>query len=317
MAPATNIGAASPVGGQGEDIPGTLGQKIMNDAIAKMRSIAVLRDRNVDWAVSTVEHAVSAPATEAVRLKAVDGIAATIDDVISFANGRQVEIHGQPRTLDLTGATTVEQGMNPFQSFLHLLSDENIAFLLLSIGSTALLFEVMSPNFVTGILGALAVILAFIGFGSLPLNVAGLLLIALGIVLFGLEATVTSHGLLAVGGLVSFVLGASALYSIPGDPFAAPGAVAGPVIAVTTTTLGAFMVLIVFGAVRSRHVRGSAGMIGSTLGIGTRGVVRRPLEPRGSVYAGGEEWTARTVDDRPLERGVPVKVVRVDGLTVV
>ncbi|HKG56299.1 MAG TPA: nodulation protein NfeD [Candidatus Limnocylindrales bacterium] len=317
MAPGTNIGAASPVGGQGEDIPGTLGQKVKNDAIAKMRSIAEERHRNVDWAVSTVDTARSSPASEAVSLHAVDGIAATLDDVISFANGKQVDIRGQARTLDLTGATTSEAAMNPFQSFLHLLSDENIAFLLLSIGSTGLLFEVMSPNFVTGILGALAVILAFIGFGSLPLNVAGLLLIALGIVLFGLETTVTSHGLLAVGGLVSFVLGASALYSVPGDPFAAPGAVAVPVIAVTTITLAAFMVLIVVGAVRSRHLGRNPGMVGAALGIGTRGVVRRPLDPRGSVYAGGEEWTARSVDDRPLERGVPVKVVEVDGLTVV
>ena len=107
--------------------------------------------------------------------------------------------------------------MNPFQAFLHLLSDPNIAFLLFSVGSLGLTYELINPNFVTGILGALAIILAFVGFGSLPLNVAGLLLVGLALVLFGLETTVTSHGLLAVGGVVCFFLGASALYTAPGD----------------------------------------------------------------------------------------------------
>lgn len=316
MAPGTSIGAASPIGGSGEDIPGTLGQKVKNDAIAKIRAIAEARHRNVAWAVSTVDTAVSAPASEAVSVGAVDGIAASLDDVITFANGKSVEVGGATRTLDLTGATTTESGMNPFQSFLHLLSDPNIAFLLLSVGSTGLLFEVMSPNFVTGILGGLALILAFIGFGSLPLNVAGLLLIGLGIVLFGLETTVTSHGLLAVGGLVAFALGASALYSLPGDPFTAPAMVMTPVVVVATFTFAVFMVLIVIGAIRSRRVTGGPGMVGSQLDAGTRGIVRRPLAPFGSVYAGGEEWTARSIDDRPLDRGAAVKVVAVNGLTV-
>ena len=106
--------------------------------------------------------------------------------------------------------------MNPFQSIIHLLSDPNIAFILLTLGFYGLLFELQSPNFVTGILGAIALILAFIGFGSLPLNVAGCLLIGLAVLLFVLETTVTSHGLLAVGGLVCFVLGAFTLYTAPG-----------------------------------------------------------------------------------------------------
>ena len=110
--------------------------------------------------------------------------------------------------------------MNPLQSFLHLLSDPNIAFILFTLGFYGLLFELQSPNFVTGILGAIAIVLAFIGFGSLPLNVAGLLLIGLGVVLFVLEFTVTSHGLLTVGGIVCFALGASALYTEPGTPTA-------------------------------------------------------------------------------------------------
>jgi membrane-bound serine protease (ClpP class) len=316
MAPGTNIGAASPVGSGGEDIPGTLGEKVKNDAIAKITSIAEARHRNVEWAVSAVDKAVSAPASVAVQQHVVDGIAASLDEVIAFANGKQVEVHGTTRTLDLTGATTRELAMNPFQSFLHLLSDPNIAALLFSVGSLGLLYELMNPNFVTGILGGLAVILAFIGFGSLPLNAAGLLLVILAVVLFALETTVTSHGLLAVGGLVCFVLGASALYTEPGDPFAPVVQVAPQLIAVMTVTAAAFVFLIVYAVMRTRTMTASPGTVGAALPSGTPAVVRRPLEPVGSVYAAGEEWTARSTGDRKLERGTPVRIVGVDGLTV-
>jgi membrane-bound serine protease (ClpP class) len=318
MAPGTNIGAASPVGGSGEDIEGTLGDKVKNDAIAKIRSIAEQRGRNVSWAVSTVDQAISSPATEAVALNAVNGIAATLDEVRAAANGKTVTLHGgREVTLDLTDATFSELGMNPFQGFLHLLSDPNIAFILITVGFYGLIFELQNPNFVTGIVGALAIILAFIGFGTLPLNVAGLILIGFAILLFALEPTVTSHGLLTVGGLVCFVLGASALYTAPGDPFGPIVFVATPLIVVMTVTTAVFMGLIVYATIRSRSMVGSPGLVGAALGIGTSGIVRRPLEPLGSIYAAGEEWTARSVDDRPLDRGTPVKVVEVDGLTAV
>jgi membrane-bound serine protease (ClpP class) len=198
-----------------------------------------------------------------------------------------------------------------------LLSDPNIAALLFSVGSLGLLYELMNPNFVTGILGGLAVILAFIGFGSLPLNAAGLLLLILAVVLFALETTVTSHGLLAVGGLVCFVLGASALYTAPGDPFEPIVRVAPEVVVVMTVTIAAFMALIVYAALRTREMRPSPGLVGGRLATGTPAVVRRPLGPVGSVYAAGEEWTARTAGDQPLDRGTPVRVVEIDGLTVI
>ena len=180
MAPGTNIGAASPVGSGGEDITGTIGEKVRNDAIANIKSIAETRGRDVDWAVSTVDKAVSSSALEAVAVGAVDGIATSLDDVRRKADGQIVHVGAQPVKVDIGDAPFVDLPMNPFQSILHLLSDPNIAFILLTIGFYGLIFELMSPNFVTGILGAIALILAFIGFGSLPLNVAGLLLIGLG-----------------------------------------------------------------------------------------------------------------------------------------
>jgi membrane-bound serine protease (ClpP class) len=208
--------------------------------------------------------------------------------------------------------------MGAFLSFIRLLSDPTIAFLLLSIGSAGLLAELYAPNFVTGILGGLALILAFIGLGALPLNIGGLLLIIFGLVLIGLELTVMSHGLLGFGGIVCFALGASALFTDPVDPFEPLVRVAAPVVVTTTVTAAVLIALIAYGAIRSRGMTAPVGVVGSASGLppGAHGVVRMPLEPIGSIHAEGEEWTARSADDRPIERGTPVKVVSVDGLTV-
>jgi membrane-bound serine protease (ClpP class) len=319
MAPGTSIGAASPVSGQGEDIPGTLGDKVRNDAIAKITAIAEERNRNVNWARQAVSEARSSSASEAVGLGVVDGIASTLDEVLAFANGRQVKVGGSTVTLDLTGATTSQIDMSPFIAFFRLLMDPTIAFLLFSAGSAGLLAELWSPNFVTGILGAILIILAFIGLGSLPLNIGGLLLILLAMVLFGLELTVTSHGLLGFGGLVCFALGASALFTTPVDPFTPLVRVAAPVIVTTTATAAIFLALVVWAAVRSRGMTSPEGTVGRAVALqpGAEAIVRRPIEPVGSVYVAGEEWSARTADGRPLDRGVQVRVVRTDGLTAI
>jgi membrane-bound serine protease (ClpP class) len=210
--------------------------------------------------------------------------------------------------------------MNPLQAFLHLLADPNIAFILFTLGFYGLLFELQNPNFVTGILGAFALILAFVGFGSLPLNVAGLLLVGLAIILFVLELTVTSHGLLAIGGLVAFVLGASALYTEPGTPTAPSVEVAMPVLAAMTALTAAFLAGILWVAWRTHRmppvIIGVADRHAAILPPGTTGDVRRPLAPRGVVYAAGEDWTARSADGRPVAQGTPVRIVGHDGLTL-
>ena len=212
MAPGTSIGAASPVDSSGGDIGGTLGEKVRNDAAAKIQSIAEARGRNVEWARSTVLEAASASATQAVALGAADGIAATLDQVLAFSDGKTVEVGPtkQPVTLELSGATTSEAAMGPLQSFLHLLADPNIAFVLFVIGGLGLATELVHPNLLTGIVGSICLVLAFIGFGSLPLNVAGLILIGLGLLLFVLEVNIPSHGLLTLGGLICLALGGAA-----------------------------------------------------------------------------------------------------------
>ena len=317
MAPGTNIGAASPVGGQGEDIGGTLGEKVKNDAIAFITSIADERGRAVEPAVRAVRDAASFTATEAVDLDLVDGVAKDLPTLLAAIDGQVVQVGGRPVTLETSDAVVETSPMGPLESFLHLLADPNIAFILLMVGTYGLFFELQNPNFVTGILGALAIILAFIGFGSLPLNVGGLLLIGLAIVLFILEHTVTSHGLLTIGGLVCLALGAAALYTDSGSPTAPVVAVGLPTIVAVVGATAAFMGLIVVIGVRSRRLRGTPGTVGVAVASGTVGEVRTPLAPIGTVYAGGEEWSAKSADEQVLQRGTPVRIVRQDGLTLI
>jgi len=317
MAQGTNIGAASPISSSGEDIGGTLGEKVKNDAIANITAIAQARGRPVDWAVSTVSEAKSYSAEEAVAAGAVDGIASTVEEVLAAADGRTVTVAGgREVTLATVTATPVEVPMNPLQGFLHLLSDPNIAFILFTIGFYGLIFEVQNPNLATGILGAICILLAFIGFGSLPLNVAGLLLIALGLVLVLLETQVTSHGLLAIGAVICVALGAAALYTEPGSPTAPDVTVALPVLLTVVGLTGAFAALITVVAYRSRHAPQSPVLVGSLQAVGQGGKVARPIDPVGSVLAVGEEWTARSTDGRSIPRGTAVRVVRQDGLTL-
>jgi membrane-bound serine protease (ClpP class) len=322
MAPGTNIGAASPVGSGGEDLTGTIGTKVKNDAIANITSIAQARGRNVEWAVSTVDKAVSSSAIEAVAKGAVNGIATSLEDVRTKADGQTVKVKNEDVTVDLGDAPFVDLDMNPFQSIIHLLSDPNIAFILLTIGFYGLLFELQSPNFVTGVLGAIAIILAFVGFGSLPLNVGGLLLIGLAILLFVLEFTVTSHGLLTVGGLVCFVLGAFALYTAPGSPTAPDVTVAAPLVLAMALMTAAFMALCLFVIVRVRRrglaYAGGFGAGGSSrVPAGSEGFAKTSLSPLGVVYTAGEEWTARSSSGADIPSGADIRVVGQDGLTLI
>jgi len=264
-----------------------------------------------------VRDAKSSPASEAVALGAVDGIADSVEAVLAAAHGREVTVAGQPVVLDLQGATIREAAMNPLQGFLHLLSDPNIAFVLFTVAVYGLIFELQNPNFVTGILGALALILAFIGFGSLPLNLAGLLLIAFGILLFVLEFQVASHGLLTVGGIVCFALGASALYTQPGDPTGPIVEVATPLIVVMTVTTAVLMGLVAVAAVRTRRMPAPAGTVGVRVPLGTLGTVQAPLDPIGTAYLAGEAWSARTEDGSAIPRSAAVRLVGFDGLTAV
>ncbi|MEO5965414.1 MAG: NfeD family protein [Candidatus Limnocylindrales bacterium] len=216
-----------------------------------------------------------------------------------------------------SGATETTAA-GPFQGLLDVLGDPNVAFVLFTIGLLGLLLELVSTNLVTGILGGIALLLAFVGFGSLPVNLAGLLLVALGVVLFVLETQIVSHGLLTLGGIISFALGASMLYTQPGtDPSAPLVQVAPPLIVVATATTAVIMVFITLAAIRTRGMGSTAGTVGVPVAAGATGVVQAPLRPVGTVHLAGETWSARTADARPLERNVPVRLVGFDGLIAI
>lgn len=317
MAPGTRIGAASPINSSGGDIPGTLGDKVRNDTIAFARSIAQERGRPVDWAEATVSEARSSSALDAVALGVVDGIAPTIEDVVASANGRTVTVAGRGDVvLALAGAPVTEVPTNPLGGILRFLANPNVAFLLFTIGALSLLFEAQNPNLLTGIFGVVAIALASIGFVNLPTDLAGLLLVAIGLGLLALEPAIPSHGLLTVVGVASFVVGGSVLFT-QSDRFGPSVQVALPLLAVAAVTAAAFGTLISVTALRTRRMAAPSGIGPPMLPAGTEGEVRSPLAPVGSVYAAGEEWSARSADDRPLDRGTPVRVVRSDGLTVI
>ncbi len=317
MAPGTNIGAASPISSTGGDIGGTLGVKVLNDAIANISSIAVARGRPVAWAASTVAEARSYSAADAVAAGAVDGIAASLDDVLAAANGRSVTVAGSPVTLALAGVPTTEEGMNLLQAFLHDLADPDLAFVLFVVGVLGIAFEFHATNFLTGTLGGIAILFSLVGFGNLPVNVLGILLVGIGLILIVAETQITSHGLLSLGAAICVALGAATFYTTPGAPTGPDVSVALPVIVVVTGMTGGFGLLVAFAAVRVREMRSSPVLVGSLRVVGEPGKVARPINPVGSVVAAGEVWTARSAGGEALERGARIRVVRQDGLTLI
>ena len=316
MAPGTRIGAASPIDSSGNDIPGALGDKIRNDAIAWATSIAQARNRPADWAAATVSEARSSSAADAVELGVVDGLASTIADVVAAADGRAVQVGGRDVVLGLAGAPIVEAVTNPFDGLLRLLADPNVAFLLFTFGLLALLFEINSPNVLTGIFGLVAIALATVGFVHLPTDLTGLLLVVIGLSLLALEPAIPSNGLLTVVGVAAFVVGGSALYT-QADRFGPSVQVALPLLAITAATAAAFGALITLTAIRTRSMASPADPQPQSVAVGTVGLIRRPLDPVGSLYAAGEEWSARSADGQSLPRGATVRVVGSDGLTAI
>ncbi len=222
MAPSTQIGAATPVGGGGEDIEGSLGEKVTNDAVADIRGIAHLRQRNEEWAESAVREAVSVPAEEAVSLNVVDFIALDLADLIVQLEGREVVlagfVDGEPAgpstTLRTAGTPIARTDMNLFENVLDVIADPNIAFLLLSLGGLALLIELFSPGLVgPGVIGVIMLVLAFFSLDVLDTNVAGIVLLILAFVLFVVEVFVAGFGVFGIAGIISLFLGGLLLIS--------------------------------------------------------------------------------------------------------
>jgi membrane-bound serine protease (ClpP class) len=306
MAPGTNIGAAHPVSGEGKDIEGDMRQKAENDLAAFARSIAEKRRRNAEWAEKAVRESVAVTEVEAREQRVIDVIAEDIPDLVKQLNGRQVTLAQGAVTLHTEGATVRVQQMTWRQRLLAALSHPQIALMLLSLGSIGLLVELYNPGLIfPGVVGALALLLAFYSLQTLPVNYTGLLLIGLGMVMFILEIKVTSFGMLILGGIVAMSLGALMLIDSPEEYLRIP---VSTIILVVGTTAGLFLFVVgtAVHSLRRRPVSGREGLLGA---IGT---VKGRLDPAGTVFVQGTLWSARS--PVPIEAGATVRVVGVEGL---
>jgi len=308
MAPATNIGAAHPVAvGGGVDKESM--KKIENDAAAFARTIATERGRNAEWAERAVRQSVSITEREAVKLKVVDLIADSVPELLEKIDGRGVKTAKGPVTLQTKGATVTAIEIGFRDRILNVITDPNVAYILMMLGMLGLFFELSNPGVVLpGVIGGISLILAFFAFQSLPINYAGLLLILFGIVLLVAEIKIVSHGILAIGGIVAMSLGSLMLFDAPEVGFRVSWRVIVPTVGATA---GMFLFVVAAGvrALTARSTVGAPAMVGQT------GVARSPLSPEGQVLVQGELWRA-VARGTPVEEGVRVRVVGVNGLTL-
>ncbi len=305
MAPGTNIGAAHPVAGGGQEINKTMSEKVVNDMVAQARSVAEERGRNAAWVEKAIRESVSATETEALKKNVIDLIAKDTDELIRKINGRDIKNKAR---LKLADAEKIVLSENLRDKILRTISDPNIAFILLMIGLAGLYFELSHPGAIfPGVIGGISIILAFFALQTLPINTAGILLILLAIVFFILEMKIASYGLLSLAGIVTLVLGSLMLFRS-----SSPEMRLSLSVLVTTVVLvsGFFMVVagLVFRAQMSKPRTGSGGMIGEI------GVVRQALTPEGKVFVHGELWKATA--KVPVAEGMHVRVVGIENLVL-
>lgn len=305
MAPGTHIGAAHPVNAGGKELEKTMAEKITNDMAAFVKSIAEKRERNIEWAEEAVRESVSVTETEAMEKRIIDLVARDVDDLLERINGREIKGKGR---IDIDPSNRVWIAESVRTRILKALSDPNIAYILMMIGLAGLYFELSHPGVVLpGVIGSIALILAFYSFQTLPVKPAGVLLIVLALIFFIMEMKIASYGLLSVAGIISLLLGSVMLFDRAGGRIGVTWTVMLP----TISLVGGFFVVVAGLVFRSRSRRpmtGESGLIGET------GVVKTPLTPSGRIRIHGELWFARC--RTPVSIGQRVRVTAVDGLTL-
>ena len=311
MAPETTIGAASPVGPEGEDLGETMAAKEKNILKATVRSLAEGRGQGaVDLAESTIESAAAVSATEALQIGLVDFIAQDRQDLLEQLDGFTVQLASGEITLETTDAAITEVRPSLIEQLLTILTNPNIVFLLLTIGVQAILIELSSPGgWVAGFIGVVCLSLAAYGLGILPVNYFGLVFLAIAFVLFVLDIKAPTHGALTAAGVASLIVGALVLFNSPSVP--AVQRVSVPLVIIVSLLSGAMFFTFVIFAVRAQKTPVRMGMESLP---GRLGVVRDPVSPVGTVQLGGELWTAEVIDrNEELPAGAKVEVVRVEG----
>jgi membrane-bound serine protease (ClpP class) len=305
MAPGTNIGAAHPVGAGGKDIGGKMSEKVTNDMVAHVKSIAQKRGRNVKWVEKAVRESVSVTETEALKANVIDIVAKDLDDLIRQINGRKIENKGVLK-LDNPKKTIIEESLRT--KILKIISDPNVAYILMMIGLAGLYFELSHPGAVLpGVVGGISIILAFFAFQTIPVNYAGFLLIILAIVFFIMEMQIASYGLLSIAGITSLLLGSLMLFESNGTDMRLSWKVLVPTLMVVS---GFFVVIsgLVFKSQLLKPKTGARGLLGEI------GVVKEPILQEGKVFVHGELWKAISKD--PIEKGAKVRVVNVENLVL-
>ena len=313
MVPGTNIGAASPVGGDGEDLPETLQSKVTNDTAALMRDIAEQRGRNSEKLEETVRGAASFSSSEAVEFGVVDLLVPDMAAFLAELDGRVVTVGGEELTLGTLGLPVRRIEKTILEQFLSVLADPNVSFLLLSFGSLGLVVEFWNPGIlIPGIAGAILLILAFLGLGNLQANWAGVLLILLAGTLAVLEVYIAGFGAAGVGAIVAFVLGSFVLFAQFGTPsptapaFRISAWVLYPTLSVVVGGGGALL-YVVRQASKRRPETEAHPLLGEV------GEAVTELLPQGSVRLGGELWTAVADRGVSIVAGSAIRVVEVDG----
>ncbi|MBZ0157463.1 MAG: nodulation protein NfeD [Alphaproteobacteria bacterium] len=308
MAPGTNIGAAHPVA-MGEKMDKVMSEKVTNDAVAYLKSIAEQRGRNSRWAEEAVRKSASITETEAVQNRVIDLIAPDVPSLLSSLDGKEVTTAAGKKMLRTSRAKVIEHEMSLRQKILDLISNPNIAYILLLLGFYGLFFELANPGAVLpGVIGSICLILGFYALQTLPVNYAGLLLIITGIILFILEVKITSYGMLTVGGLLSLILGSLMLFESPLPFFRLSLSIVLPAALITALFFAVTLRLAYRAAVR-KPVTGEEGL------IGLEGKAKSTITPEGGMAAlHGEIWSA--FSDETIQKDERVVVTEVRGLAV-
>ena len=300
-------GAASPAGGEMVAPITAMEHKQVNDAAAYIRSLAQMRGRNVEWAELAVRQAVSLTAAEALKLKVIDVIASDVPDLLRQLEGRKVNVLGVERTLNVAGARIVTLEPDWRSRLLSVIADPSIAYLLMLAGIFGIFFEFSNPGFVLpGVTGAISLLLALFAFQVLPINYAGLGLILLGIAFMTAEVFMPSFGILGIGGIFAFVMGSVMLINTDVSGYGVPWSIIVPV-AFASALFIFFVAGVALKARRRPVVSGSEELIGSI------GEVLEDFDGKdGWARMHGETWRIRS--KQPLGRGQKVRIIRIDGL---
>ncbi|RME97218.1 MAG: nodulation protein NfeD [Chloroflexi bacterium] len=308
MAPNTSIGAASPIDGSGGEIDETLRAKIENILAADMRNLADRRgEAAAKWAQDAVTDAKAANAQEALELGVVDFVANDLDDLLQQMDGFTVQVNGDPVTLSTANARVSFMESTTLEQLLGIISNPTIALLLISIGSLAIVYEIINPGgYISGIIGVILLLVGFFAIGQLPVNYAGLALVLLAFGLFIAELFTPTFGALTATGVAAFILGALILFNTSEFAYEIPvSSIIG--IALSLAVIMAFGLRKITQAMHHQPVTGQEALLGS---IGT---VKVSLNPDGTVFIWGERWQAASEDGQPIPEGAKVKVTKING----